>query len=276
MRKPGAVRAALANLFFSGLGYVYLGRLSLAIVLLIASLGAVAVAGWSGLVFEPERIYALAALAVGVVVATAIHAAVLARRSPELPAKSYNRWWFYVLWVAAWWFLPDLVLQYRAPLLGFEPFRVPSSSMAPVIERGDFIMADTGYFSQHAPARGQLAVFRRPGNEDVLYIKRIVGLPGDIIEIRDNVLFRNGEAVDEPYIKLAYPGRREDFAPFATPQGSYFLMGDNRHNSLDSRMMGAIPAALLHGRVEHRWFAFEPGTGIRWERFPERLSERNE
>jgi len=276
MRKVGAARAALANLFFAGLGYVYLGRLSLAVLVLLFSVSAAAVAGWSGFVFEPAVVYALLVLLLGLGLFTVVHAVVVARRHRELRAKPYNRWWFYALWIVAWWFLPDVLMKYRSSLFGFEPFRAASASMAPTIERGDFVMTDSRYFGRHKPTPGQLAVFRLPRNEDVLYIKRIVGLPGDVIEIRKDVLYRNGEAVDEPYIELARPGHSEDFGPITTPDGSYFLLGDNRHNSLDSRMFGAIPERLLHARVEHRWFAFEPGDGIRWERFPEQLSDRTE
>jgi len=273
MRRVGAVRAALANLFFSGLGYVYLGRLPLAVVLLLGSLCVVAVVGRSGLFFEPVFVYVTAALLVTLVVFTAVHAALIALRHRELAAKPYNRWWFYVIWIVLAWFLSDLLLSNRAALLGYEPFRVPSSSMAPTVERGDFIMTNPRYSGRNEPALGQIFVFRLPGDEDVLYIKRIVGLPGDAVEIRDDVLYRNGEPIDEPYVLLTTPERSRDFGPITVPEDSYFLLGDNRHNSLDSRTIGAIPARLLHGRAEHRWFAFEPGTGIRWERFPERLSE---
>ena len=273
MRKVDAVRAALANLLFGGLGYVYLGRLSLAVTLVLACLGLVAIAGWSGLVFEPVIVYAVVAVFLGLVLMTTAHAAILARRHRELPIKPYNRWWFYILWIAAGWFFPDLLLQYRAPLLGFESFRAPSSSMAPTIDRGDFVIVDARYFARHEPVHGQLVTFRLPDNEDVVYLKRVVGLPGDVIEIRDDVLYRNGEAVDEPYIQLSNPGRFVGSEVFVTPDASYFVLGDNRHNSLDSRRIGAIPARLLHGRVEHRWFAVEHGGRIRWERFPERLSE---
>ncbi len=273
MRKVGAVRAALANVVSPGLGYVYLSRLPFAVAYGLVAFSLIALAGWSGLVLTTGGLYTVAAALLVVACFPIVHCAVIALRHPDMTSRRYNRWWFYLLWVAAGWLLSDVVLSQRAAWFGYEPFRLPANSMAPTLERGDFVMTDTRYFQRNEPAYGDIAVFRFPRNEDVFYVKRVVGLPGDIIEIRNDVLYRNGEPVDEPYILLATFGRNSNSGSFAVPEDSYFLLGDNRHNSMDSRYIGAIPARLLHGRVEHRWFAFQGGAGIRWGRFPERFTE---
>lgn len=271
MRQIGPVRAALFNLLGPGLGYLYLGRMRLAFVLLAAGLGIAAFAGWSRLILSPEATYVFGALIATIGLVPFIHCAVLAARNREVPTRPYNRWWVYVLWIIGAWILSNLLTQIRAPVFGFEPFRIPATSMAPTIREGDFVMTDTWYFDRTKPQHGDLVVFGLPSDPAVKFVKRVVGLPGDRIEIRNDVLYRNGKALEEPYITLVGASftAASNFGPVDTPDGHYFMLGDNRHRSKDSRFIGAISRDLLHGRVEHRWFAYN--DGIRWERFPERL-----
>ena len=275
MRKPGIVRAAIANVFGLGLGYVYLGRMRLAFVLFAAVLSLFAVAGWSRLILEPSAIYFIAGAALLTGLFPIVHCATIALREREAPTRRYNRWWFYVLWIAASWLLSNLLIQSRATLFGFEPFRIPATSMSPTIDQGDFIMTDTWHFDRVPPRHGDLVVFGLPHDPQIKYVKRIVGLPGDLIEIRDDVLYRNGEAIEENYIPLTPDTSRasRNFGPVETPPEHFFMLGDNRHRSKDSRYIGAINRNLLHGRVVHRWFAY--ADGILWNRFPASLLEND-
>ena len=86
------------------------------------------------------------------------------------------------------------------------------------------------WFSE--PKRGDIVVFHYPDNEEELYIKRVIGTPGDIVEGKDGVVYVNGEALEEPYIKEP---AEEDFGPYQVPKESYFMLGDNRNHSRDSR-----------------------------------------
>lgn len=270
VRRVSALAAALANVVGIGLGYVYLGRIIYAFALLGVVVGTLAVAGWTRLVFVPEAIPALAIAALLIGLTPIVHCTVLAMREPEHPARSYNRWWFYVGWIVASFFVTDAIAALRPTLFGFEPFRLPAASMAPTLERGDFIMVDTWHYRRTEPAFGDLTVFEEPMS-GVPYVKRVVGLPGDRIEVRDDVLIRNGQAVEEPYIRVA-PNRNDsmrDFAPVVVPDDHYFMLGDNRRNSRDSRLFGAVSSEALHGRVVHRWFAWD--NGVRWEQFPQYL-----
>ncbi len=271
LRKLGPIRAALANLLGFGLGYVYVGRIRLAFAFIAGIVGLIAVAGWSRLVFHPIALYGIAIAALCVTLFVAIHSGLIAARDRNAVARSYNRWWFYLLWIAASWMVSEAIIWSRPVLFGFEPFNVPSSSMAPTLRNGDYIMTDTWYYDQSKPVHGDLVVFDLPGGSGVKYVKRIVGLPGDEIEIRNDVLFRNGQAIEEPYIQLAGVSveRFSNFGPVSIPDASYFVLGDNRHLARDSRYIGNIDHSLLHGRVVHRWFAFD--ESILWDRFPETL-----
>ena len=272
MREIGPVRAVLLNLVGLGLGYVYIGRIRFAFALIAGIIGLLAVAGWSRLVFEPLGVYGLAIVAAGIALFVMIHCGLIAARNRSAVAHAYNRWWIYALWVVASFFFSEGIIWSRPVLFGFEPFRVPSSSMAPTIQRGDFIMTDTWYFDRADPKHGDLAAFDVPGDVGVKYLMRVVGLPGDRIEIRNDVLIRNGAVIDEPYVRLAGGGGGglSNFGPVIVPDGSYFVLGDNRHNARDSRFIGPVGRRLLHGRVVHRWFAYD--ESIRWDRFPQRIA----
>jgi signal peptidase I len=128
-----------------------------------------------------------------------------------------------------------------------EPFRIPSGSMEPTLRPGDQVLVDKLSYRGHLPARGDLAAFTRPGSSDV-FLKRVVGLPGDAVEMRDGYLYVDHKRLREPFVDHA----RVDsvfFGPVRVPRGRVFFMGDNRGDSIDSRDFGAIPRDDLIGRV---------------------------
>jgi len=193
-----------------------------------------------------------------------------------LAPKSFNRGWVYVLWIVSIGLVGSYIAENRAFLFGFELFRIPAGSMAPTVQSNDLIMADTWYFKRNTPAIGDLVIYDLPDNPGTKFLKRVVGLPGDTIEIREDVLIRNGERVAEEYIQLtgSSGGILSNFGPADVPSDHYFLLGDNRHNSRDSRFVGPIHQDFLHGRVEYRWFA--QSDGISWSRFPVKLTNDSE
>lgn len=110
---------------------------------------------------------------------------------------------------------------------------VPSGSMESTIMTGDRVVTFRLSYLFSDPKRGDIVVFPYPDNEEVDYIKRIIGLPGDKIEIIDGVLCINEEPYEEDY--LNEPMVEEDFGPVIVPEESYFMMGDNRNTSRDAR-----------------------------------------
>lgn len=109
---------------------------------------------------------------------------------------------------------------------------VPSGSMENTIMTGDRFIANRFAYTFGKPERYDVVVFESPDEADKLLIKRIIGLPGDEVEIEDGELFINAELIDEPYIKEDMEG---DFGPYNVPLDSYFMLGDNRSGSTDSR-----------------------------------------
>lgn len=263
--------AILLSIFGPGLGYAYVGRIRSGIAVVVAVLVLLFGAGWSRAILQPFGLYLAAAIGVLITLFPLIHSAVIAAQSSEVKTHAYNRWWVYAIWIITSSVFSEVYAASRSTLIGYTTYRVPSASMAPTLIRGDYVVADTWAFDEVPPSFGDLVVFRLPQNPRIVYAKRIVGLPGDTVEIRNDVLLRNGRFVDEPYIQLT--GTRatnlSEFASHIVPDGSYFVLGDNRRNSKDSRFIGPIPAENISGRVELRWFSLD--GGIRWERFPDQL-----
>lgn len=147
------------------------------------------------------------------------------------------------------------------------PYRIPSSSMEPTLHCArpstgceahfsDRVLANRFIYRFRDPRRGEIIVFKTPGDKPVcgtsqaheVFVKRLIGLPGDRIKERDGIIYINGVLLKEPYIQ---PSRRDHEPPrsWIVPKGDYFFMGDNRAESCDSRIWGSVPRANLIGEV---------------------------
>ncbi|MBN1139958.1 MAG: signal peptidase I [Anaerolineae bacterium] len=128
----------------------------------------------------------------------------------------------------------------------FETYRVVGQSMEPTLQQDQRLIVSKLSYRLHEPQRGDIVVFHDPHDSSRNLIKRIVGLPGEILEIRNGLVFVNGQQLDESYLN-DYSGRSEPQT--AIPEGYYFVMGDNRNNSSDSRSWGALDAAQIVGKA---------------------------
>lgn len=193
-------------------------------------------------------------------------------------------------------FFPVLLFVLVIRSFVFEPFRIPSGSMRPTLVQGDYIfvtkysyglrlpVVDMKIIETGEPERGDVVVFRLPADPSINYIKRVVGLPGDTVVYRDHQLTVNGEQVPlrpapdgrdeealyryledlgghEHSILLAGPGRSSREGVFEVPEGHYFMLGDNRDNSRDSRFIGMIPERNLVGQAVRIWMHMD---GLEW------------
>ena len=187
-----------------------------------------------------------------------------------------------------------------------EPFRIPSNSMMPTLLTGDFILVnkfnygirlpvvDTKIVDVGMPVRGDVVVFRYPEDPSTPFIKRVVGVPGDRIGYYDKVLYVNDEPMNqipigryvgvgsgavmsgaslrtEPFGEtehqiLVQPRAHSVQGSAVVPQGHYFVLGDNRDNSRDSRYWGTVPDELLIGRAFTIWMNWDVGHGFDWKR----------
>lgn len=132
-------------------------------------------------------------------------------------------------------------------------FTVDGPSMLPTLHSGERLLIDKLTYRFREPHRGEIVVFRYPADPSHHFIKRVIGLPGDRIDIRGGVVYVNGVALDEEYTSSPTYGR---FTSGVVPDGHYFVLGDNRNNSQDSRspLVGYVPKKLITGRALVRYW----------------------
>jgi signal peptidase I len=192
--------------------------------------------------------------------------------APARPAARRRRWLREVL--------ETVVLAAAIFLLvrgAVQNFRVEGSSMDPSLDNGQYLLVNKAVYCKwnlectgwnldrifpflknfdghifHPPQRGDVVVFRFPQDPERDFIKRVVGIPGDTVEVRDGTVFINGRAAEENFI-LERP--RYNYGPVKVPEGQYFVLGDNRNNSYDSHVWGMLPEEYIIGKA---WVSYWP------------------
>lgn len=205
-------------------------------------------------------------------------------------------------------FFPVLLLVFVLRAFIAEPFRIPSGSMRPTLVEGDFILVNkfsyglrlpltgTKLMGWGKPQRGDILVFRNPEDTSIDFIKRIAGLPGDKVKVEDKKVYINGKQVDLEYIETSFdtdisgiqrkvkhykeqlnhkkhsiyvsPYIHGDYPETEVPEGHYFVLGDNRDFSRDSREWGFVPEKLILGKAFFIWLSFDTTKkDVRWQRF---------
>ena len=159
----------------------------------------------------------------------------------------------------------------------FQAFKIPTGSMEPNLLIGDHLLVNKfatgptataleGWLLPVTPvARGDILVFKYPDDPARDFIKRVVGLPGETLEVRDAVVYVDGRPLDEPYLRNARPHlgpARDNFGPVTVPREHYFMMGDHRNNSQDSRFWGPLPHAYLKGKAVVIYWSFDAPPGL--------------
>ena len=150
-----------------------------------------------------------------------------------------------------------------------QAFKIPTGSMESNLLIGDHLLVNKFVYGLHSgilsklfpykePARGDVIVFKYPNNPEVAYVKRLMGLPGDKIEMIGRTLYINDKALKEDYTQYIDPGSTYDhYGPYSVPPGQYFAMGDNRDNSQDSRFWGFVPRDYLLGKALVIYWSYE-------------------
>jgi len=138
----------------------------------------------------------------------------------------------------------------RERILGYGVYRIPADSMAPAIVKGQIVFVQAGYYRGHTPERGDIVTAFSPEIRQPI-LKRIIGLPDETIAISGGQLLVDGHVISESYVS---PDNNVseyslELPPTRIPAGHYYLLGDNRDNSSDSRIWGALPRADLLGRL---------------------------
>jgi signal peptidase I len=138
-----------------------------------------------------------------------------------------------------------------------QPFTVEGQSMEPTFHNGEYILVDKVTYRLRSPERGDVVVFVYPGDPSLDYIKRIIGVPGDHVTIRNHQVYVNSVPISEPYIAAEpdYAGGSCNYCDVRVPTGDFYVMGDNRNNSSDSHEWGLLPRQNIIGRA---WLSYWP------------------
>jgi signal peptidase I len=139
------------------------------------------------------------------------------------------------------------------PLSGSRVARVEGQAMAPTLNHQDRLLVDRLVYRRRAPQRGDLVMLRYPLDPERSFLKRVIAIEGDDLRIVGGYVLVNGVAQEEPFV-AGTARSRDDWGPKVVPAGQYFVMGDRRNNSSDSRHWGYVPRDLIVGRVYARWW----------------------
>jgi len=255
LRKP--FLAALASFGAFGLGQLYNGRPKRAV--LMYGLGLVVTA--IGSIFSPVAsllnfiIFLGVWTCVGLVVV--VDAIRDARKLGEVVLHQYNRWYVYLTIFLIHCIVIGPALESLSGISAVKAFKMPAGSMIPTLEIGDRLITDIKAYSQIAPQRGDIIIFKFPEDESKYFIKRVIGLPREKIEVSGKTVLVNGIPLEEKWGYYAdfEKIRIKDFDPLVVPEKSYFVLGDNRDHSLDSRFLGAVEGSKIIGKARYIYWS---------------------
>jgi signal peptidase I len=274
-RKPW-VALLLGLLIFPGYGQIYNGRpkqgLTLALVYL--SLLPVFLITWVYLSVSIILLVVFLTINLVVYITILIHVFRQCKRGdPGLP----RRWYDGRFGIISVWFMIALIVlpRYVDAIRYFvQTYKIRSGSMASTLEEGDVFIARGVYAGFRPLQRGDIVVFKYPKDEKKEFVKRVIGLPEETVEVKEKAVYINGQKLMEPYAvhDTSIPDERlhpdlVNFGPAMVPKGEFFVMGDNRDHSLDSRFWGFVSLNKIKARAIVTYWSWDSDRrAVRWNR----------
>lgn len=257
VKRPRAWVAGLLAVVMPGLGHLYLGFPVLAIAIW---LGGVVVGNliWVAALHPWWGWVSIALFSLVAIVYWAWQVVYAVMRSRRMERRLFVVPWYMIVVVIALWIWGSTGL---VPVFGdYQTFKTTASAMQNTLMVGDHFTVDLNAYRSAPVQRDDIIVFLFPGDHETKYVKRCIGLPGDTIEIVNKVVYINGQEeqapstvchIDRNIAKAAMAGlnSRDNFRPYVVPEGEYFVLGDNRDNSSDSRFWGCVPKEDVMGKV---------------------------
>ena len=274
--KRNFILSGILSLLLPGLGQLYNGQLKKGIFIILIN----EVLAWGILpVFELQYnftgLFIVFTFSILVHLYAIIDAIITSIRVTQYELKAYNKSYIYFSIIAVY-ILFSYFVDYDT-YLGTKSYTIPGSSNAPTLLTGDFIISDINYYKTNLPKPGEMIIYNDSDNPDIPLIKRCVGVGGQVVEIRDKQLYVDNIRFDDSsyvqYIdKRIFPnnmgepkvfqnlGSRDNFGPVKIPFGNYFVLGDNRDNSFDSRFSGFISKENIFGKPLFVYFSWDKGS----------------
>ena len=285
IKKRSPTISLLLSIISPGLGQIYNGQLKKGIFLYFIGLLILLTYSIAGLYFYGLIICLL--IGIGWLIFIYADSLVTAIKIKQIELKYYNKWYFYLIFLLIF---NTITLGSKDFLVNIKAYSIPSGTMQHTLLFGDYILANNAAYGVRnpftnkvwipigTPQRGDVMVFIFPQDPTKDYIKRVVGLPGDRIQIINKKVFINGQlyptpqAVYDDPVMIPAPQRptdpgRDNLGPVVVPPNAYFVMGDNRDRSYDSRFWGFVPFDSVRGKALYVFFSRDQKNSmIRWER----------
>jgi len=275
MNKPRkAWIAGFLTLLSRGLGHLYAGNLKRGIILFAIEEILLIIFAVSALIIVPNLIFLLVALicSIAYVVFCIADAVSIARQKKETyELTNYNRWYSYIGYFVVVSLTVSSLISIGVKAFIIQAYRIPSGAMIPTLLVGDHILANKFIYKTSEPKHGDIIIFPYPDDPSRDFVKRLIAVEGDLIEIKDKRLFINSKMSSEPYIINSDSGvireQRDNFGPVTVPPGKLFFMGDNRDQSFDSRFYGYVPKESIKGKVMSLYWSWDQvKQTVRWDR----------
>jgi len=266
LKKTRPVIALLLSLITSGLGQVYNGKLKRGILFfLIIEFLFISIYVSSGLRFKFNGLilfFAFDFIFLGFYIYVLLDAFRGINPLRVTVRKPYHRWYFYVAISAVAILLNEFILTPILPdIKNFKSYWISSKGMAPALVVGDRLVADRKIYKKDKPKRGDVIIFEYPEDPSKDFLKRVIGLEGEKVEIVNNKVYIDDKLIDDPWgyfessEETKYLKEFWNFGPVVVPKDSLFVLGDSRQSSLDSRIFGFVDPTKVKGKALYIYWA---------------------
>ena len=252
-RRPMA--ALLLSFITPGLGQLYNGQLKRGVILYVVLFLLTVALVFSVLFFKFLGMLFSSAILLLFILFIWLDALIGAVKLKEITLKPYNKWYLYLIIFLISNFAIQPLISSSTKNNFIRAYKIPSSAMEPTLLVGDHLIANMRIYKKENPNRGDIVIFEYPKDPSKDFIKRVIGLEGEKVEMVRNKIYINGKRLDDPWGYYQSVGGSNNFGPVVVPKDSLFVLGDNRNNSLDSRFWGYVNIKKLKGKALYLYWA---------------------
>lgn len=274
--------SGLITLFAIGLGHIYAGEAKKGIKLYFLGQSILLLIFLPIIYFFPAPIVFVLAVLSGLLflIYCIIDAVKISKKKRiTYTLKRYNKWYVYLACLVLTCFIIEPLISTSIKVFLFQAYKIPASSLKPTLLTGDHILARKLFVVKAGINRGDMIIFPFPEDTSKDFIKRVVAIGGETIEIVNKKVFINGKLIEEPYVVHSDPHiipegmqPRDNYGPAMVPEELLFVMGDNRDQSYDSRFWGFVKKAAVKGKAYTIYWSWDKENfNVRWNRIGKKI-----